>query len=545
MMIELTKEEDELCTLLDECTKHIKETEGLEVECRIAGGWVRDKILRISSHDIDVALSNMMGVTFATFFVDYCTNVKGLEVGRVARIESNPEQSKHLETARTTVLGRELDFVNLRSEEYAQNSRIPTRITFGTPLQDAMRRDITINALFYNVHTRAIEDHTGMGLDDMKNRIIRTPLSPMETFTDDPLRVLRAIRFASRYGFELSPPVRNAARNRDIQKALATKVSKERIGVEVEKMMQACDPLRAVTRIQELQLYSTVFQVSEQVAKTLSGPPAPSWRACGTAAILYTLCRHDPPPNLPRLHPALASFDKERRAALARLYLACALTPYQGITCKDVKKKKIHPASEMVLREGLKLGVQNHYLDGIPALFDACGFVSPRVTELAQGESPGDRREIGLFLHNPIVHKPPVITWELSLLFSLVQDLLADWSPETDVLDDIKASERIAQYNRLVTKIEELGLAALLDGKPLLDGNDLTGALAAKPGPWVRIAMNRVLEWRLSHPEGTKEECLEWVKGEHAAGNIVINAPGKRAQDQDTEQTEAAKKTKR
>lgn len=76
-------------------------------------------------------------------------------------------------------------------------------------------------------------------------------------------------------------------------------------------------------------------------------------------------------------------------------------------------------------------------------------------------------------------------------------------------------------------------------------GNDLTGALAAKPGPWVRIAMNRVLEWRLSHPEGTKEECLEWVKGEHAVGNIVINTPGKRAQNQDTEQTEAAKKTKR
>lgn len=82
----------------------------------------------MNSDDIDVALSDMMGVTFATFFVDYCSKVKGLRVSQVAKIESNPEQSKHLETARTSVLGRELDFVNLRSEEYSQNSRIPTRI---------------------------------------------------------------------------------------------------------------------------------------------------------------------------------------------------------------------------------------------------------------------------------------------------------------------------------------------------------------------------------------------------------------------------------
>lgn len=82
----------------------------------------------MDSNDIDVALSNMMGVTFAALFVDYCSKVKGLKVSQIARIESNPEQSKHLETARTTVLGRELDFVNLRSEEYSQDSRIPTHI---------------------------------------------------------------------------------------------------------------------------------------------------------------------------------------------------------------------------------------------------------------------------------------------------------------------------------------------------------------------------------------------------------------------------------
>ena len=69
-----------------------------------------------------------MGVTFAERFVEFCRETKNLAVKNVAKIESNPDQSKHLETARTTILGIELDFVNLRSEEYAENSRIPTQV---------------------------------------------------------------------------------------------------------------------------------------------------------------------------------------------------------------------------------------------------------------------------------------------------------------------------------------------------------------------------------------------------------------------------------
>lgn len=69
-----------------------------------------------------------MGVDFAQRFVKYCSEIKDVPVKGVTKIESNPEQSKHLETARTTVLGSEIDFVNLRSEEYAVDSRIPTQV---------------------------------------------------------------------------------------------------------------------------------------------------------------------------------------------------------------------------------------------------------------------------------------------------------------------------------------------------------------------------------------------------------------------------------
>lgn len=70
-------------------------------------------------------------------------------------------------------------------------------------MEDALRRDITINALFYNIHTHQVEDFTGKGLSDLENGIVRTPLQPVQTFLDDPLRILRVIRFASRFNYKI------------------------------------------------------------------------------------------------------------------------------------------------------------------------------------------------------------------------------------------------------------------------------------------------------------------------------------------------------
>jgi len=125
---------------------------------------------------MDIALSDIMGLPFAEHLTQYAKS-KGIETGRISKIEQNPDQSKHLETATLKLFGHDIDLVNLRSEEYAEGSRIPTGVVsspfyfllmfliclqgFGTPLEDAMRRDMTINALFYNVHSREVEDFTG------------------------------------------------------------------------------------------------------------------------------------------------------------------------------------------------------------------------------------------------------------------------------------------------------------------------------------------------------------------------------------------------
>lgn len=88
---------------------------------------------------------------------------------------------------------------------------------FGTPVEDALRRDACVNALFYNLHTRKVEDFTKRGLEDMEKKLLRTPLPPFETFADDPLRVLRLIRFASRLSFTIVPEAIEAMKSPEIR----------------------------------------------------------------------------------------------------------------------------------------------------------------------------------------------------------------------------------------------------------------------------------------------------------------------------------------
>ena len=155
-VISLNSREEEIFGLLRECCKHYKLD---NVTLRVAGGWVRDKMLGLSSMDCDIAIDTMMGEKFALLFLEFLKH-RGIPTTSYGVIHANPTKSKHLETATLSLLGYPLDFVNLRSEEYSSSSRIPNQITFGTPYEDAMRRDFTVNSLFLNLNTSLLEDWT-------------------------------------------------------------------------------------------------------------------------------------------------------------------------------------------------------------------------------------------------------------------------------------------------------------------------------------------------------------------------------------------------
>ena len=120
-------------------------------------------------------------------------------------------------------------------EIYEAGSRIP-QITLSTAKEDALRRDFTSNSLFYNLHTGKVEDYVG-GLEDLRHGLLRTPRDPFKTFSDDPLRILRAARFAGRFGYSIHESITAAASSASIQADLASKVSRERMGIEIGKCL--------------------------------------------------------------------------------------------------------------------------------------------------------------------------------------------------------------------------------------------------------------------------------------------------------------------
>jgi len=143
----------------------VAQKNNLKTVFRVSGGWVRDKMLLRESNDIDFALDNIYGAEFAEMLSKHL--YKKNHGSKFGVIKANSDKSKHLETATLKVHGTFIDLVNLRSEEYASDSRVPT-IEIGTPLQDALRRDLTINSMFYNINTKEVEDFTEKGIEDLK-----------------------------------------------------------------------------------------------------------------------------------------------------------------------------------------------------------------------------------------------------------------------------------------------------------------------------------------------------------------------------------------
>lgn len=199
-------------------------------ECYVVGGYVRDIFLERKSKDID-----------------FVTVGSGIEVAKavarnIGRDKSHLAVFKTYGTAQVKAMGLELEFVGARRESYNRNSRNPI-VEDGTLDDDQRRRDFTINAMAISVN----HDNWGKlldpfnGISDMEKGLIRTPLNPDITFSDDPLRMMRAVRFATQLGFEIEEGTfaaikRNASR--------INIITRERIADELMKIMRSPKPSR-------------------------------------------------------------------------------------------------------------------------------------------------------------------------------------------------------------------------------------------------------------------------------------------------------------
>lgn len=221
MLLSLLPEEHRIFELI------ARASSALQVPAYVVGGYVRDRLLGRPTKDIDVVCVGD-GIRLAEAVA--------------ARLSPRPKVVvyRRFGTAMLRCEGIEIEFVGARRESYSPDSRKPD-VEQGTLEDDQNRRDFTINAMAVSLN----EDSFGQiidpfdGLEHLEQKIIKTPLEPGQTFSDDPLRMMRAVRFATQLGFSIEP---NTLRGIREHRQRLHIVSKERITTELEKILMSPTP---------------------------------------------------------------------------------------------------------------------------------------------------------------------------------------------------------------------------------------------------------------------------------------------------------------
>ena len=218
--------------------------DAMGVECYLIGGYVRDLFLERPSKDIDVVVVGS-GIEVATALVN--------DLGKGAHLSV----FRNFGTAQVKWHGMEVEFVGARRESYQRDSRKPI-VEDGTLQDDLERRDFTVNAMGVCLNANRFGELIDpfYGQEDMEDRIIRTPLDPDITFSDDPLRMMRCIRFATQLNFRIDEETFDALyRNRE----RISIISGERIIDELNKIMLSPIPSMGFVEMERCGLLDIVF----------------------------------------------------------------------------------------------------------------------------------------------------------------------------------------------------------------------------------------------------------------------------------------------
>ena len=223
----------QLAEILDKDIFHLisDSADELGVECYVVGGFVRDIFLERPSKDIDVVVVGSG--------IDVASRLKE-KLGRRAHLSV----FRNFGTAQVKMGNTEVEFVGARRESYSHDSRKPV-VEDGTLEDDQNRRDFTINALAICLNKSRFGELVDPfdGLYDMEDGIIRTPLDPDITFSDDPLRMLRAVRFSAQLKFDIERETRDALTRNANRLQI---ISGERIQEEFNKIMMTDKPSRGI-----------------------------------------------------------------------------------------------------------------------------------------------------------------------------------------------------------------------------------------------------------------------------------------------------------
>lgn len=405
-----------------------------QVICRVAGGWVRDKLLGKQSDDIDICIegctSDDFGQKLSQQFPENTT--------KIIVMQENPKQSKFMKTVRVCIFGDTwIDVCNLRGEE-----------TETSPLTDAKHRDLSINALFYNITYSKVEDLVG-GIPDLKNQIIRTPIDPDLTFTEDPLRIIRAIRFYVRLGYKIHESIYEAAKLHVTD--FEEKITKERVVAETIKIIEMGGLSTFLDYVIKIGFFDAIFdpyhlyslnplQAQERLNTVMARSPPDLHIPIQLGAIFYPI--HDCEPRPDPEHP-----------------------------------RRNQPAMEWAICRAMRMPVK--YAEDANKLVR--GALTANTIELT-------RKTVGHWVR------------KIGSIWPFVKYLIFDQS-EFDKCE-----------NNLFKFITEQDLTTCYDMKCLINGKDLAKLLGIKPGKGFQVHVDELIDWQLENPNGTKDDYENYIK---------------------------------
>eukprot|EP00246_Nothoceros_aenigmaticus_P010899 TRINITY_DN2787_c0_g1_i1.p1 TRINITY_DN2787_c0_g1~~TRINITY_DN2787_c0_g1_i1.p1 ORF type:complete len:367 (-),score=55.66 TRINITY_DN2787_c0_g1_i1:630-1730(-) len=358
-----------------------------------------------------------------------------------------------------------------------------------------------------------VEDLTKRGIEDLNDGIIATPLPPLSTFLDDPLRVLRAVRFGARFNYRLSEELKIAAASEDVKLALSHKVSRERIGTEIDLMLKGNRPIEAMSQLANLQLFPCIFAAPLKTDPLISEDFG---RVCVD--------------HMDELSQVLMGFGSSKLNSLQQriCFLSALLFPLRHIVSHDTKGKSI-PVSTTIIRESLKLKVKD--ADEVDALHkaaesfrDVAHLLCPALKMNEEIWLDKERKEYDAYspalkrISAGVLLREIKELWRPALLLtSLLYNGPNSNASHSSLLDSKKRAARIQLCLDVEQEILDMGLDNVWQVKPVLGGSEVMRLLGLQTGgPQVKEWMDRVIKWQLAHPDGTQEDCKDWFQEENS-----------------------------
>lgn len=486
------------------------------VQAFIVGGLIRDRLVGLPSHDLDIMVYPIKAEDFARLITKHL-NIKDPHI-----IKENPEKSRYISTSKiylpTNYGIQEIDIAQARQDVYKGDSRIPSTEP-ATPEQDMSRRDFTVNAIAFDIKNNKIVDFTGKGIQDLITGTIRTPQDPLKTFSDDPLRIFRAIVYAAKLNAKIDPETYKAMLDPSLREEIKLKISRDRIGQELLKILKNPNPEYALKLLKDTGLMENIITEALKGSK-YEGKLAELDMSQNNPHHKLTLWEH----SMQTIKNILDKYPETEPEKRVIMILSALMHDLGKLYKETWGESKSHPGSrsfhghekiskemsELILRY---IKIEGDYLNVIPKLVEF--HMRPHIyTE----QKEGGMRSLRKFLRNVSEQS---LNW-LDVFNLAISDALAK---------DINIDPNIVQeYQNLEKRLQE-ALISLSptpnkpELKPILNGNEIMTILNIKPGPQMKEIMEFVRELKDENPNITKEEATIKLKNQYL--NKEIKQAGK------------------